>query len=299
MAYLLQQVLNALPLAALYGLLSFGYALSFGMTRRVDITFGALFAFAGQIFVLFTDIGWNRYYLILPASLGLGAVAALAYALGASAFIGRHVMRPLFRQSSNALLVASLAVLILLSETARLASGSRDIWLSPFLNQPVVLMKNADGFTASLTVLQIVNTGMMVLLLATSAIVMRVSRLGRLWRAVADDPLAARFCGVDADRVFVVGFLVAGALATIAAILSTAYYGTMDFGAGLVFGVKVALIAAAGGQSYPLYAALGAAAVALAETLWSGYGPIVWKDFVITGSLVILLIASRRERLIP
>jgi branched-chain amino acid transport system permease protein len=39
--------------------------------------------------------------------------------------------------------------------------------------------------------------------------------------------------------------------------------------------------------------------VALAETLWSGYGSILWKDFVVTGSLVLLLVSTRRESLIP
>ncbi|MCM2292074.1 branched-chain amino acid ABC transporter permease [Allorhizobium sp. BGMRC 0089] len=299
MAYLLQQILNAVPQAMLYATLAFGYALIFGMTRRVDITYGALFAFAGQIFVLFTDRGWSTYYWVLPAALGLGAAASLAYTLGSSALIARHVMRPLSNASLNAVLVASVGVLLLLTETARLASDAREIWLSPFLNRRLIVMRDGDGFAASLTLIQLLNSVLMLALLLAGAFVMERSQLGRIWKAVSDDRQAARFCGVDTDRVFLVACLAASCIACFAACLATSYYGTMDFSSGLVFGVKVALIAAAGGQSRPLHAALGGVAVAFAETLWSGYGPMVWRDFVVTGGLVLLLVVSRRERIIP
>jgi branched-chain amino acid transport system permease protein len=255
MIYLLQQVLNAVPLAALYAALAFGYSLVFGMTRRVDITYGALFAFAGQIFVLFADTGWSHYYLVLPAALGMGALAAFVHTIGSGWLIGRHIMRPLYQGSANAVIVASLAVLIILSETARLASNAREIWLSPFLNQRVMMAVGADGFAVSLTVVQIVNATLMILMVAVGAAVMHFSRLGRLRRAVAQDSQAARFCGVDADLVFLCSFVVAAGVAAICGVLATSYYGTMGFGAGMVFGVKVALIAAVGGQSHPLRAA--------------------------------------------
>ena len=54
MGYLLQQLANAVPLAALYAALAFGYSLAFGVTKRADITYGAMFAFAGQILLLAT-----------------------------------------------------------------------------------------------------------------------------------------------------------------------------------------------------------------------------------------------------
>jgi branched-chain amino acid transport system permease protein len=87
MAYLLQQLANAVPLAALYAALAFGYAVAFGVMKRADITYGALFAFAGQMLVLFTDVGYTRMFLILPAALAFGALIALSYTLGTSFLI--------------------------------------------------------------------------------------------------------------------------------------------------------------------------------------------------------------------
>jgi branched-chain amino acid transport system permease protein len=297
-AYLAQQLANAVPLAALYAALAFGYALAFGMTRRADIVYGALFAFSGQIFLIFTDIGWNRYYLILPAALGLGAAMAGLYTLGAGYGIARHILRPLHRATPNAVIVAGLAVLIVLSETARLATDSQTLWLSPFLDTPLVFL-DQEGFRVTLTVIQLVNTGLMLGMVVAGHAILHVSRAGRIWRAVADDPVAAGLCGINAGAVFVLSYVAASGVAGVCGVLATSYYGTMDTGAGLVFGLKVVIIAAAGGHGVPWRSAAGAAVVGLAETLWSGYAPILWRDVVIICALVVVLVLSRRERVAP
>lgn len=298
MAYFLQQLANAVPVAALYAALAFGYALAFGMTRRADIAYGALFAFAGQLFLLFAARGWSDLYLVLPAALAFGAVAAFAYTLAAGFWIGRGVMRPLYRASPNTVIVAGLAVLIILSESARIAAESRGLWLPPFFNAPVVFMREGS-FKVTLTVIQIANAAVMTVLVLAGCAVLRFGRVGRLWRAVADDPLAAALCGTSPGAVFLASYVAAAAVAALCGLLATAYYGTMDFGAGLIFGLKVVLIAAAGGHGAPWRAAAGAAVVGFAETLWSGYAPAMWRDLVIVSALVLLLVMSRRERAIP
>ncbi len=298
MAYLLQQLANAVPLAALYAALAFGYAVAFGVTKRPDITYGALFAFSGQILLLFTDFGYNKLWLVLPAALALGAVASLVYAMGAGVWIGRSVMLPLVRQSSNTVIVAALGVTIVLMETARLASDTRSLWLSPFLNGHVVFWQS-DGFEVVLTEMQLINTALMCSFVAIGAVTLKRTSWGRAWRAVTDDPKAAELCGVSAASVFLTAYAAAVLMATLCGILSTAYYGTMDFGAGLMFGLKVLMVAAVGGYSDPLKSAGGAAGLGLVETLWTAYGPFIWRDFVVFSLLVLLLVLSRRERVIP
>jgi branched-subunit amino acid ABC-type transport system permease component len=97
-AYLLQQVLNAAPVAALYAMLAFGYGLSFRLTRRVEFTAGALFAFAGQILVLFTAFGYDAFRLVYPAALtrgrwrrwSMGCWRRPSWAAGSSGHCRRH-----------------------------------------------------------------------------------------------------------------------------------------------------------------------------------------------------------------
>jgi branched-chain amino acid transport system permease protein len=297
-AYLLQQLANAVPLAALYAALAFGYAIAFGVTRRADITYGALFAFSGQILLLFTDFGYSRFILVLPAAIAFGAALSFVYTMGIGLFVGRSIVQPLVRRSPNTVIVAALGVVIVLMETARLASDSRDLWLPPFLNGSIVFWSDGN-FKVTLTEIQLINTALMIVIVLIGAAVLRYTSWGRIWRAVTDDALAAELCGTSADRVFLIAYGTSALVATICGILSTSYYGTMDFGAGILFGLKVLLIAAVGGYSDPLRSAGGAAGLGLAETLWSAYGPIVWRDLVIFTLLVFLLVLSRRERVIP
>jgi branched-chain amino acid transport system permease protein len=297
MGYLLQQLANAVPLAALYAALAFGYAVAFGVTKRADITYGAIFAFAGQMLLLFTDIAYNRFWLVLPAALAIGAAVSLVYSVGAGMWIGRSIMRPLVRASPNTVIVAALGMMIVLMETARLASDTRAIWLPPLLNEVVVFW--SDGpFKVTLTYIQLLNTALMCLVVALGVLILRRTAWGRVWRAVTDDPLAAELCGTSAGRVFLAAYVAAAAVATFCGMLATLYYGSMDFGSGLMFGLKVLMIAAVGGYSDPLKSAGGAAGLALAETLWGAYGPFVWRDFVIFSLLVFLLVLSRRERVV-
>ncbi|OCP16509.1 MULTISPECIES: branched-chain amino acid ABC transporter permease [unclassified Ensifer] len=298
MLYFLQQIANAVPIAALYAALAFGYAIAFAVTRRADLTYGALFAFSGQMFVLFADFGWNRLWLLLPAALGLGAAAGLTLGVGAGLVAGRYVMRPLAFSSANTVVVASLGTLLVLMETARLASETKSLWLPPFLNGNIVFWPDPK-FPVTLTVIQLLNTLLMVALVAAGHWFLTHSGAGRSWRAVSEDRGAAALCGIDAARVYIVAYGAASLIAACCGILAASYYGNMDFGTGLTFGVKVLFIAAIGGQTSPLYAALGAAAIGLLETLWGAYGPMLWRDFAIFGFLVIVLAVTRQEKVIP
>lgn len=295
MAYFLQQIANALPIASLYAALAFGYAIAFAVTRRADITYGAIFAFSGHIYLLFAHLGWDRLWLVLPASLALGAAAGLIGGVGAGVVIGQFVMRPLSAVSPNAMIVASLGLVMVLMEGARLASNTRELWLPPFLDDGIVFWQGA-GFAVTLTLLQLINTALMLVMVLAGHLILSRSHFGRRWRAVSDDSLAAELSGVSAARIFVSAYALAAFYASACGVLATSYYGTMDFGAGLLFGLKVVLLAAAGGHSQPLKSAAGAAVVGVAETLWAGYGPIFWRDLVVISGLVLLLVLSRRER---
>lgn len=298
MAYFLQQLLNAVPTAALYAALAFGYAISFAITKRGDVTFGAIFAFAGLTCLLFADFGWNQLWLILPATLGLGAAAGISGGLWAGVLIGRGVMRPLASASPNAVTVASIGALIALMESARLAADTRSLWLPPLLNDPLPLWSE-NCFIVTTTPMQLINTAAFAILILAGWHVLRTSRFGRQWKAVSQDALAAKLMGVNADRIFLLSYCLSALFASACGVLATFYYGNMDFGAGLTFGLKVVLISAAGGYSSPIKSAAGAALIGVAETFWAAYGPLAWRDAAILLMLVLWLIAARSEKQSP
>lgn len=295
LAYFLQQLLNAAPLAALYAMLAFGYSLSFALSKRADFTPGALFAFAGQVFVYFTAFGYDRLWLVYPAALAVGAAASFGYTMLASAVVGDRVIRPLSLASPNSVIAASLAVMIVLMELVRIAANTRDLWLSPFLNSRITFWDVPD-FPVVLTQIQLINGLTMTAIVLGAAHILDRSRQGRNWRAVSDDPMAAALLGVNAGRVVVLAALATAAFSAVAGIMATAYYGSMDFGAGLMFGLKVVMIAAIGDQSSPARCAAGAALFGLAETLWGAYMPFLWRDLAMFSLLVVLAVLIRQEK---
>ncbi len=298
MAYLVQQSLNAIPIASLYALLGFAYAIAYGVTRRADLTQGALFAFAGQMFVLFFDVGWSRLWLVFPAAFALAIALSLVYILGSANLIARFVMRPLSGASPNAVIVASLGVMLVLMETARIASNTRDLWIPPILNQQVVFWRTT-GFSVTLTILQVINSAVMVGILAVGTMFLGKSHWGLRWRAVCDDVSAAELLGVDTKRLYVEAYVAAAMLAAFASLFATTYYGNMDFGSGIMFGLKVVMIAAVGGTTSPARAAAGGAILGFAETMWGAFGPLMWRDAVMFSGLVLVLVLTRRETHIP
>src|SRR5262249_35218110 len=159
------------PLSALYAALAFGYTIAFGVTRRADITYGALFAFAGQMLLLFTDVGYTRMILILPAALLFGVVIAFAYTIGAGLFIGGAPLPPLSRQEPNMVIVAALGMVIVLGETARLASDTRSIWLPPLMNSVIVFWDDGS-FKVTLTAIQLMNVGLMCAMVLIGSLVL-------------------------------------------------------------------------------------------------------------------------------
>ncbi|MEP9387927.1 branched-chain amino acid ABC transporter permease [Mesorhizobium sp. KR9-304] len=295
MAYFLQQILNGFHSGALYALLAFGYVLTNGVLKRTNLAYGPIFAFVGQVLILVAVFGWQVLWLTLPATVTLGIVAAFAYAALTATVLSRSVFVPLATRSPNAIVVATLGVALVLMELARIAAETRDFWLPPLLAEPVVFL-SANGFTVTLTVIQLVNCALAAVAIAVAGQALTRSRLGRAWRAVSDDPGAAAICGIDVRRVFYLAVLGGALLAALAGSMAALYYGNISFGSGMVYGLKVLFVTAAGSYRDPTRAAAGAACYGIAESLWSGYFPIEWRDAWMFAFLVALLLLTRTGR---
>lgn len=289
MLYFLQQLLNGLHIGAIYALLAFGYAVSNGVLHRTNLAHGALFAFAGQTMILVAVFGWQVLWLTLTATIALGIAAAFAFSALTAGILSRNVFQKLAGRSPNTIVAATLGVSLVLMELGRIAAETRDFWLPPLLASPVVFAADEE-FRVTLTALQILNCAIAAGAIAAASAALARSRFGREWRAVADDPAAAAICGVDTALVFHRSILFGAMAAALAGILAGLYFGNISFDTGLVFGLKVLFVTAVGGYLAPARAALGAMAFGIAESLWSGYFPIEWRDAWMFLFLVALLV---------
>lgn len=295
MLYLLQQVLNGLHAGALYALLAFGYALTNGVLRRVNLAYGAVFAFCGHVMILAAVFGYDNLWLTLPASIALGVCAAFFYATLLGHALSRHLLQPLAGRSPNTIVAATLGVLLILMELARIAADTHDFWLPPVLAYPVTFAQG-EAFKATLTVVQLADCAVVVAVVALAGWGLSASAFGRNWRAVCDDPFAASLCGVDPARVFQEA-VVGGALcAALAGVMAGLYFGNIGFGDGLVYGLKILFVTAVGGFLSPVRAALGAAAFGMGEALWAGYFPVQWREAWMYLLLAVMLVLTGANR---
>jgi branched-chain amino acid transport system permease protein len=248
-----------------------------GVLHRTNLAHGGLFAFSGQTMILAAVYGWTVLWLTLPATIAFGIAVAVAYTALVGHILARRVFEPLASASPNAIVMATLGVLLTLTEFSRIAADTRDFWLPPMLAVPVVFIRSG-GFGATMTVIQLLDCALAATVLGLGSLMLGRSHFGRSWKAVSDDPHAAALCGIDTGAVFHRA-VVAGALsAALAGVMAGLYYGNIGFGAGLVYGLKILFVTAVGGYLSPSRAALGAAAYGLAESLWAGYFPMEWRD---------------------
>jgi branched-chain amino acid transport system permease protein len=290
MSYFLQLLFNGVHNAALYALLAYGYVLIHGLTHRTDLSLGAIFAFSGQTFILVAAFGWSILWMTLPAALSFGLLIATAYVGIGGYAIAKLIYAPLDTGTRNTILVATLGLSIFLMELSRIAADTRDYWLPPMLATPVQLL--GTGVDISLTQLQVANIIIALAVIAIGETVMLRTSAGRVWRAVSDEPAATAMCGIDPDRVRTKAILTAYGVCALAGFLAALYYGNVSFNTGMIFGLKILFITAAGGFSRPLYAAFGAAIVGLVESLWGGYFSVLWRDAAVF-SLLVFVLATR------
>ena len=147
----------------------------------------------------------------------------------------------------------------------------------------------------TLTVVQLIDCTVAGAVILLAGLLVARSRFGRNWRAVSDDRLAAAMCGIDTRRVFFTAVLSGAMLAALAGIMAALYYGNISFDTGLVFGLKVLFVTAVGGYRDPLRAAAGAAAFGIAESLWSGYSPLEWRDAWMFALLAAMLVLRAQD----
>jgi branched-subunit amino acid ABC-type transport system permease component len=290
-AYAVQQLFNALALAAVYALLATAYSLIYGLVGRINLAFGeiavlgaygAIGAVAAAVALGFTDpIG----------GLAVAFAFAAALAAGWSAVVGRLVVEPLHQRHrlGQPILIATAGVALTAQEFLRVAQGSRERWLPPVFNEPIALAR-ADGFVVTVTPMQIAVASLALAAAFGVLWLLARSAFGRAWRAFADDPKTAALFGVDARRLIAHTFVLAGLCAGLAGWIVAVYYGNISFSMGTMLGLKALVAAVVGGIGSVPGAFLGGVCVALVEAAWSAYFDITARDIVVYSLLIVVFV---------
>lgn len=289
-SYWLQQALNGIVTAGVYGLIATGFSLVYGLLGRINLAFGEIAVVGGSYMLvvvgIVADIG-----RMSPATLTLALLAGTAGAGLLSWMIGRSVVLPVTSRSASPqpVLIATTALAIVLAEGLRLTAPDRVNWFPALLNRPIYIA-GQDGFIATATPAQLLGAGLGFSGASILLGLIAFSSFGRAWRAYSQDPLMAALLGVPVPLLRAATFIVSGAAAGLAGTIVVLAYGTISPGDGLAITLKALISAVIGGIGSVPGAFLGAALVAGVETVWSSAFDIVYRDVVIYLLLVGFLV---------
>jgi branched-chain amino acid transport system permease protein len=179
---------------------------------------------------------------------------------------------------------------ILLQNAVQLLQGARPKPLPPIIQGKITLMTRADGFTVSISYLQIIIIVVTVALMAGFTLMIQRTALGRAQRACQQDRKMAELLGVDVDRTISLTFVIGASLAAVAGLMVVLYYGVIDFFIGFVAGIKAFTAAVLGGIGSLPGAMLGGLIIGIIEAMWAGYFKSELGEVAVFSILVLVLI---------
>jgi branched-chain amino acid transport system permease protein len=187
-------------------------------------------------------------------------------------------------------LISAIGMSIFLQNYVQIAQGAKIKPLQPVVQGNIPLMESATGFTVAITYLQLIIMVLTVALMIGFTLLIQRTALGRSQRACEQDLKMASLLGVDVDRTISLTFVMGAALAAVAGVMITMYYGVIDFFIGFLAGVKAFTAAVLGGIGSLPGAVLGGLLIGLIEAFWSAYFSVEYKDVATFAILVVVLI---------
>lgn len=299
--YILQQLAIGLSLGMIYALMAIGFTLIFGVLNVVNFAHGEVYtigAFAGLMAI--TAFA-PPLFIVLFIALAAGALAGFG--------LERLAFKPFRRFSDEAslksramreaTLMSSLAMSIIVREAMEIMFGSQfqPINLDYLINTQISLGP-INIVTGDLIIL-----GATLLMLGGLQWLLRYSAIGLSIRAVSNNPLGAKYCGINTDRTIIFTFVIGSAMGALAGILVGLYYGAIFPAMGFTPGIKAFVAMVMGGLSSIPGAVISALILGLSESLATSVVSSVWADMVAYAFLLLTLIffpqglfGARRER---
>jgi branched-chain amino acid transport system permease protein len=253
-ALLVEQILNGLQLGVMLFLMAAGLTLIFGVMGLINLAHGSLFmigAFACAAVAAATGSFW------------LGLVASLVAAAAAGAIIEVVVIRRLYERDHLDQVLATFALILILSEGTRWLFGSFPLYLNiPPLLQGAVPLPGVGQY--QLYRLAIIGVGLVVAV-GLYVLISR-TRLGMRIRAGESDREMIAALGVDIRTLYTVVFALGAALAGLAGALVGALQ-SVQVGMGEPVLILAFVVIVIGGIGSIKGALFGAILVGLVDTM--------------------------------
>ena len=205
MAYFSQQLINAITLGAIYGLIAIGYTMVYGIIGMINFAHGDVFMVGGFIaliaFLALVAIGVTA----IPIALFLVLLIAMAITALYGWTVEHFAYRPLRGSFRLAPLISAIGMSIILQNYVQVAQGARVKPLPPLVEGGYTLMES-EAFNVRLSNIQIIVVLTTFALMLAFWFLVAKTRLGRDMRACEQDLTMAALLGIDVDRTISLTF---------------------------------------------------------------------------------------------
>ena len=262
-----QQLINGLVLGSIYALVALGYTMVYGILELINFAHGEVTMIGAM--VALTAIG--VFMGLAPDLPGLmivfgGVLVAIPACMALAFGIEKIAYRPLRKAPRLAPLITAIGVSIILQNLAML------VWGRQYVSFPAILPRGQHEILgATITDLQIFIVVLSLSIMAGLWLLVERTRLGRAMRATAQSKEVAELMGVNVDRVISATFIIGAAIAAIAGVMVSAYYGLAHYYMGFMLGLKAFSAAVLGGIGNIAGAMLGGLLLGVIEALGAGY----------------------------
>ncbi|MNZ27236.1 High-affinity branched-chain amino acid transport system permease protein LivH [compost metagenome] len=290
-----QQMINGLTLGSVYGLIAIGYTMVYGIIGMINFAHGEVYMISAYLsaiaLALLAFFGLESFPLLILGTLVFTIVITGVYGWT----IERIAYKPLRNSTRLAPLISAIGMSLILQNYVQLSQGARQQGV-PTLLDGAFRLHIGEGFV------QLTYTKIFILVAAFIGMgvltyVIQYTRLGRMCRATQQDRKMASILGINTDRVISYVFVIGASMAALAGVLITMNYGTFDFYAGFVIGIKAFTAAVLGGIGSLPGAMLGGLILGVAEAQFSGMVNTDFKD-VFSFSLLVLILIFRPQGLL-
>ena len=263
----LQQLINGLVLGSVYALVALGYTMVYGILELINFAHGEVTMIGAM--VALTVIGaLVGAHVDLPGIVIalIGVLAAIPACMLLGFTIDRVAYRPLRNAPRLAPLITAIGISILLQNLAMI------IWGRQYISFPPILPRTTYHLGgATISVLQIFILVLSLVIMAALVALVQKTKLGRAMRATAQAPQVAGLMGVNINSIISLTFIIGSALAAVAGVMVSAYYGVAHYYMGFLLGLKAFTAAVLGGIGNLAGAMLGGLLLGVIESMGAGY----------------------------
>jgi branched-chain amino acid transport system permease protein len=284
----LQQLVNGLTLGSVYGLIAIGYTMVYGIIGMINFAHGDVYMISAYLaaigIAVLSFFGLHSFPLLILGTLIFTIVVTGLYGWT----IERIAYRPLRNSTRLAPLISAIGVSLILQNYVQLAQGARQQGIPTLLNGAWQLQVGSGYVQITYPTLFIIAASLIGM--AVLNYVIQHTTLGRMCRATQQDRKMASILGINTDRVISYVFVIGASMAALAGVLITMNYGTFDFYAGFIIGIKAFTAAVLGGIGSLPGAMLGGVILGIAEAQFAGLVNSDYKDVFAFALLVSILI---------